>query len=330
MEPTTFKNIKLGSFVLTGLLLLVLLLYLIGRNLSMFGNGYQLKARFVNIQGVVIGNNVRFSGIQIGTVKRIDIINDTTIEITMVISPKMSRIIKKNAIVSIATDGLVGDKLVNINPSKETDYFAIEGDILLSKKPINTDEVLNTLSKTNNDIADIAANLKITIQRINASSAIWGVLNDKYLHKNISQSILNIKNASAKATDIMSSLDTIITDVKHGKGTAGEILRDNAISNGLKQTVGQMNDLSIKVDSFVVDVNRVVKDLSHDIAFGNGPALALLRDSLLTIKLNASINNLANGTNKFNENMEALKHNFLFRGYFRKIERDAKKENHKK
>ena len=124
----------------------------------------------------------------------------------MVISPKMSRIIKKNAIVSIATDGLVGDKLVNINPSKETDYFAIEGDILLSKKPINTDEVLNTLSKTNNDIADIAANLKITIQRINASSAIWGVLNDKYLHKNISQSILNIKNASAKATDIMSSL----------------------------------------------------------------------------------------------------------------------------
>ena len=178
MAKRSVNNIKLGAFVLGGLLFLVLLLYMIGKNRDLFGKTYVLKARFENIQGLVSGNNIRFSGIRAGTVKRVKILNDTVIEVTMLIETKMKNIIRKNAIVSIGTDGLVGNKVVNIIPSRQPAPWAEEGDFLISKKAVDTEDMLQTLSKTNNDVAVIASELKSTVQRINSSSALWEILND--------------------------------------------------------------------------------------------------------------------------------------------------------
>ena len=114
MINRTLNNIKLGVFVLSGLLFLILLLYMIGKNKNLFGSNYTIKARFENIQGLKPGNNVRFAGIDVGTVDKINIINDTVIEVEMLINNKIKNIIKKNALVSIGTDGLVGNKVVNI------------------------------------------------------------------------------------------------------------------------------------------------------------------------------------------------------------------------
>ena len=103
------SNVKLGFFVIAGLLFLILLLYMIGRNESMFGDYFRLKARFHNVQGLNSGNNIRFSGIQVGTVKKVKILNDTLIEVDLLIESKMKNYIHKNAIVSITTDGLMGN-----------------------------------------------------------------------------------------------------------------------------------------------------------------------------------------------------------------------------
>ncbi len=134
MAKKIISNVKLGVFVLAGLLFLVILLYMIGKNRNLFGSNYVLKARFENIQGLVAGNNVKFAGIQAGTVKSINIINDTLIEVTMVIEKRMSKIIHKNAIASISTEGLVGNKVLNITPSKIPAELAVENDILPYKK----------------------------------------------------------------------------------------------------------------------------------------------------------------------------------------------------
>ena len=85
MVKKIVNNVKLGVFVVSGLAFLVLLLFMIGKNKSLFGSSYLLKAKFENVQGLIPGNNVRYSGIQAGTVKTIKIINDTTIEVSMMI-----------------------------------------------------------------------------------------------------------------------------------------------------------------------------------------------------------------------------------------------------
>jgi phospholipid/cholesterol/gamma-HCH transport system substrate-binding protein len=96
MATKKINNIKLGLFVLAGLLLLILGLYMIGRDSNLFGRNFELRARFENVQGLTPGNNIRYSGIQVGTVKKVKIISDTLIEVTMLIDEKMKSFIHKN------------------------------------------------------------------------------------------------------------------------------------------------------------------------------------------------------------------------------------------
>lgn len=329
MAKRILNNVKLGFFVLAGLIFLVILLYMIGKNRNLFGDTYQLKARFENIQGLVVGNNVRFAGIQAGTVKKITILSDTVIEVSMIIETKMQTIIRKNAIASISTDGLVGNKVVNIVPSGRPGAFATEGDILAAKKALATEEMLQTLYNTNNDVAVIAANLKKTVQRINNSTVLWGLLDDQSIPEDLRISVGNIKSATAKAGDMANNLDVIISDVKSGKGSLGAILMDTSIASNLNDAVLKVNKIANETDALVVDLNKLVDGIQKDINNGKGTVGALLKDSTLVIKLNSSLENIQQGTNRFNQSMEALKHNFLLRGYFRKLEKKKEKTEKK-
>ncbi|MBK8496114.1 MAG: MCE family protein [Chitinophagaceae bacterium] len=321
MAKRLVNNVKLGTFVLGGLLFLVLLLYMIGRNSNLFGKTYVLKARFENIQGVVAGNNVRFSGIHAGTVQKVKILSDTVIEVTMIIETKMKSIIRKTALVSIGTDGLVGNKVVNIVPSHEPGEFAVAGDILPVKKAIATDDMLQTLYKTNNDVAVIAADLKTTVQRINNSSALWGLLNDDAIPRELRAAVANIRSATGKAGNMVNNLDAIVTDVRNGKGSMGALLTDTTFAKNLNEAVLKIRTVGDEAEALAVEINKIVAGIQQDVNTGKGPVNALLKDSTMVIKLNASLENIQKGTDNFNQNMEALKHNILFRGYFRKQEK---------
>lgn len=325
MEKRVISNVKLGAFVLAGLLFLVLLLYMIGKNRNLFGANYVLKARFEHVQGLVAGNNVRYSGIEAGTVKKINILNDTLIEVTMIIDKKMQRIIRKNAMVSIGTEGFVGNKVVNILPARQPAPLAADGDVLVTKKTVDTDEMLQTLSKTNNDIAVIASELKATVQRVNSSNALWALLNDNSIPQDLRASISRIRTATVKAGNMAENLDGLIADVKDGKGSAGMILKDTSIAANLNEAVLKIKKVGEEADSLVAGLNQVMAEIKKDVTTGKGPINAMLKDSALVIKLNESLDNIQKGTDGFNQNMEALKHNFLLRGYFRKQEKQKRK-----
>lgn len=327
MAKQGINSVKLGAFVLGGLLFLVLLLYMIGKNRNLFGATYVLKARFENIQGLVSGNNVRFSGIQAGTVKKLKILNDTVIEVTMVMEKKMLTIIRKNAVVSIGTDGLVGNKVVNIVPARQPGPLAEEGDILVSKKAVTTDEMLQTLNKTNNDVSVIAADLKNTVQRINSSSALWALLNDQSIPQDLRISVASIRSATGKAGNMVDNLNTIVMDVKNGKGSVGAILTDTSFAKNLNEAILKIKDVGNEADSIAGEINKLVAGIRQDVNTGRGPVNALLKDSMMVIKLNTSLDNIQKGTDGFNQIMEALKHSFLFRGYFRKQEKQRLKES---
>lgn len=320
------NNLKLGSFVLAGLFFLVLLLFMIGKNKNLFGNTYILKARFENIQGLVAGNNVRFSGIQAGTVKKVTILNDTTIEVTMLIETNMKTIIRKNALTAIGTDGLVGNKVVNISPAHQPASLAEEGDILLSTKAVNTDDILLTLSATSKDVAVIAADLKTTVMRINNSNGLWALLNDQSLPQNLRLSLTNIQLATTKAGHITDNLNDIVINVKDGKGSVGKLLKDTSFAYNLQEAILKIKAVGEEADSLAGEINKMLAGIQYDINHGKGSVNALFKDSLMVVKLNNSLDNIQKGTDGFNQNMEALKHNFLLRGYFKKKEK-LKKNN---
>lgn len=326
MSKSGFNNIKLGVFVIGGLFFLVILLYLIGKNRDLFGSNYVLKARFDNAQGLVKGNNIRFSGIQAGTVKSIDIVNDSVIEVAMFVDTKMKTIIRKNAVASISTDGLVGNKIVNIVPGAELASLAVEGDLLDSKKAFKTDEMLETLNKTNNNIVIITEGLKETVQRLNSSSALWALLNDNSIPQDLKASIANIHTATIKAGNMATNLDQLVKDIKNGKGSLGAILTDTIFAQKLNEAVDKIKSVGNEAELLAVEINKTVAGINHDLNNGKGVLKTLLKDTTLVIKLNTSLDNIQQGTDKFNESMEALQHNFLLRGYFKKQERKKREE----
>jgi len=326
MAKKIVNTVKLGVFVLAGLLFLIFLLYMIGKNRHLFGPAFTLKARFENVQGLVPGNNVLFSGIEVGTVKKINIISDTVIEVVMLIDDKMQTIIRKNAVVSIGSDGLMGNKVINITPARSAAPLVTREELLPSHKAVSTDDMLQLLSKTNQDVAVIAAQLKLTVQRVNNSTAIWAILNDETLPQQLRASAANVQLATARAAVVANDLEAIVSNVKQGKGSLGAVLTDTAFAVTLNDAIKKIKGVGERADELAVSLNAVVAGVKQDINTGKGPVNALLKDSAMVVKISSSLDNIRKGTDAFNQNMEALKHNFLFRGYFRKLEKQKKKE----
>lgn len=327
MATKTVNNIKLGVFVTAGLLLLILGLYIIGKNSNLFGRNFQLKARFENVAGLTAGNNVRYAGIQVGTVKKVKILSDTLIEVTMLIEDKMKPFIHKNDLASISTDGLMGNKLINIVPARDNAALVEDNDILPIKEGADTEAMLETLNRTNNNIERISEDLQLTVTRINSSKALWTILDDPTLPQNLKTSLLNIRQATGKADEFVSDLHAMISDVKNGKGSLGAVLTDTAIAHNLKEAITRIQTVGDNANALAEQLTGLTNNVRDEITNGKGTINALLKDSSLTQRLNNSLSNIEQGTSSFNQSMEALKHNFLLRGYFRKQEKQRKKES---
>lgn len=322
MKKKYIDNAKLGLFVMAGVLFLVLSLYMIGRNRNLFGATFTLQARFNNVNGLVPGNNVRFSGIDVGTVQKIEIAGDTAIQVTMIIDRKVREHIKENAIATIGTDGLMGNKLININPGLSPSQPIAEGGVLKSRKPVETDEMLRTLNTTNDNIAIISHNLREITGKLNNSNSLWNLLADTLITYDIKRTAQDLRLAGHNAASFTGRIDSLILEFQQGDGLAGALFTDTVMHSRLSQSLMEIQRASEHTATLTNDLKEMVKKIEQ----GKGMAGALLSDSTWTEKLHQTIINVEEGTSRFNENMEALKHNFLFRGYFRKQQKAMGKE----
>jgi phospholipid/cholesterol/gamma-HCH transport system substrate-binding protein len=297
---------------------------MIGRDQNLFNANITLRARFSNAVGLVPGNNIRYAGIQVGTVKKVKLLNDTIVEVMMLVDKKYKPHIHKNALVNIGTEGLIGNKIVNIIPGKGIAPEVDDGDLLGAKKSVSTDDILETLSISNRNIAVISENLKVTVEKINGSTALWELLNDASLPRNIRASAENIRLATDKANLFVADLHAVIGDVKQGKGSLGQILKDTALASELGAALEKIKEVGLQADLLAADLRSLTKDIDANVNSGKGPVSMLLKDSTSANKISSSLRHIEQGTAAFNENMEALKHNFLFRGYFRKKAKEAR------
>lgn len=218
MNNQDSSNVKTGLLVIAGIFLFILTLFIIGKRQDLFGATFEVKAHFANLNGLSKGNNIRFAGIQAGTVKSIRLIDDTTVEVTMRIDDAMKPYILKNAMVSIGTEGLIGNSVINIIPGKGPAAWAERGDLLASQKSMDKEEILQTFYKIHKNAEDISENLKITARRINSSKALWDIFGDTGLSGNIKKSMNNISEASIYAKNVARDLNSIVGGVKNGKG----------------------------------------------------------------------------------------------------------------
>lgn len=309
------QKLSLGIFIIVGTLLFVLAIYTIGQKQNLFSNSFIIRTQFNNINGLQKGNNVRFSGIEIGTVSAIKMLNDSTITVEMNVEEKITEHIKKNAIASIGTDGIVGNVLINIFPRNGNTFPIENGDIIESYSKVSADDMLSTLSATNENAAILMSNLiKITNGLNESKSPLGMLLNDSIMANDLKQSIHNLKKVSYGATNSVNEFNSILYTFKNNKKSiAGVLLNDTISGIQFKSTLTTINIASKRLDSTVNNLNQLIKGINSS----DGALNYITKDSILVDDLKKSMKNINEGTYKFNENMEALKHNFLFRKYFK-------------
>ncbi len=230
MKATAGQKIRTGIFAIAGLVLLVGAIFLIGKKQNMFGNTFHIYGTFRNVGGLAVGNNVRFVGVNVGTVESIKIISDTVARVDMIIRDKVHPFLKSDAVASIGSDGLMGDKLISISSTSENATLIKDGGMIATVNPTDFSKIISR-------VEEIADNAQV----------------------------------------ITEGLANIATQISSGKGSIGRLLYSDEMSK----------------------------------------------------ELEGSVSNLKKGTAGFSENMTALKHNFLFKGYFKKKARAKEEEANK-
>lgn len=310
MAKEASRNIRLGIIVLIGTAAIVAALYFIGRGQNLFGSTIRISAEFYNVNGLRKGNSVRFTGIDIGTVESIRILSDTSVHVTMVIDEDIHHFIRKDAVASIGTDGMMGNKLVNINPVPGSRAAPIqEGDVLKSTKVLEMDATIRTLNSTSDNIHAISSNLREITDKFNRDNALMSLLGDEALASNVRFAVAEFRLTGKNTAVLTGNLNHMAANIRAGKGTAGLLLSDTLLASEFRQIVVNVHSMT---DSLAV-VTGNFQHLSERLKKGEGVLGMLLADTVFAQKLSQSMDDLQGGAGNFNQGMEALKSRWPFR-----------------
>ncbi len=188
---------KVGLFVTIALALFLAALFVIGKQKNLFGSVFRLQAAFNDVSGLKVGANVRFGGITVGTVDDIQLKNDTTVNVVMLLQNDVKKFIKKDANASIGSDGLMGDKVVIISPGTASQSEIQSGGALSSKSPIEIEAILGSLKVSADHAAVITDQLSQLAYRINhGNGTLAKLIGDTVFAKNITTTVSNLKKST--------------------------------------------------------------------------------------------------------------------------------------
>jgi phospholipid/cholesterol/gamma-HCH transport system substrate-binding protein len=193
----TRNNIKLGILVFTGFVTFIIAIYFIGQKQNLFSSTFHVSGIFKDVSGLQVGNNIRFSGINVGIIESIRQISDSTVRVDMAINEDSRRFIKKNARAMIGSDGLMGNKIMLIIPGAPGEEALTNNDFIETAQPINMDEILQNLKITSENAALITTDFAAIMANISSGKGTIGKLfMDTVFAGNIDRTIVNLQQGS--------------------------------------------------------------------------------------------------------------------------------------
>ncbi len=231
MNKESGTSYKLGMFVVIGLALFVLTIYFVGKQKNLFGSTFELKTQFKSVSGLKVGNNVRFSGINVGTVDEIELITDTSVLVTLVLKKDVQKFIKADATAAIGSDGLMGDKVLTISPGTSAKNPVKDGDFILSRKAIEMEDVMSSVKTSVDNAGIITAQLAQFTQKMNnENGALSKLMTDETFSNSLRSTLLNLQRSSGEFAQFT-------TKMNDGKGALSKLMNDEEFANTLDSTM---------------------------------------------------------------------------------------------
>ena len=197
MEKQSGKTWKLGMFVSIGLLLFIMAIYFIGKQKNLFGSTFRITSNFKTVSGLEIGNNVRFSGINIGTSDEIRLVNDSSVVVGMVIKDDVREFIKTDARASIGSDGLMGDKVLTISPGAKSQTIVENNGQIASINGIEMNDIMKSVKKSVDNVGVISSELAIFSHSMNnGNGALARLVSDDKMANSVSNTLSNLESGT--------------------------------------------------------------------------------------------------------------------------------------
>jgi phospholipid/cholesterol/gamma-HCH transport system substrate-binding protein len=310
------RNIAVGSFIIAGLTLFGLGIFLVGSRHEAFTRYVLLDTEFADLDGITKGSKVQVAGTDAGQVTKIEVPQSPNgqFRVQMKVDDQLHGLVRTDSVVTVDTEGVVGDTFLTIHPGSPNAGVAQAGSVLRSKAPITLSDLLNHGLGVMND-ADAAM---------------------KQLGGKLNVSLDGVNSAVGNANDLLVGL-------KEGRGTAGMFLRDEKMAAQIRETMASvqsttsnLNQASVRVNSIVADVQQrqlpqKLDETMSKISSATSQADATIgqvRQSLAQAlgpdvngvtaaqNINKTLSNINAATGNMAEDTEALKHNFFFKGFF--------------
>ena len=318
------RGIIVGVFIFLGIVIFVGAILTLGGQQKTFQKSVTVKAFFSDVEGLQKGNNVWFSGVKIGTVKKISFKGSSQVEVDLSIQESSKEYIRSDAKAKIGSDGFIGSKLVILYGGTDKNPPVENGDVMVVEKAVTTDEMFSTLQSNNKNLLDITGDFKLISKRLsNGEGTVGKLLTDESL-LNEMQKVLATLQTAAVNTERLTTTVSGYTSKLNNKGTlANELVSDTVLYARLKESSRQIESLSLTAKAAVNDLKNATENVNAGLNNKKSPAGMLLNDEAVANDLKSTLRYLNSSTQKLDQNLEALQHNFLLRGFFKK---KAKKE----
>jgi len=326
---TGFVNraVIVGIFIFLGIAIFVTGVFTIGFQRKTFAKSIEIHILFDDISGLQEGNNVWLSGVKIGTVKKISFHGHTQVETILRIDKDAQSHIMKDAKAKISSDGFIGNRIVLIFGGSSGADPISAGDWLLSEKSLSTDDMLATLQENNKNLLEITGDLKTISKRIREGKGTIGeLINDASIAENLRSTLGHFKKASINSELTIAKINEYVNGLNKKGTLVNQLTTDTLVYARFKMAMDQLNNASLSIAEFADSLKQAGKAFSKT----DNPAGVLLHDQQVASDLKEITRNLNTSSQKLDEDLKALQSNFLFKGYFKKQEKQKKKEENSK
>lgn len=310
-ESSNKRIIIVGFFVFIGISILIAAILLIGDLHKTFAEKVEVVSIFNDVAGLQKGNNVWQSGVKVGTISNVSFIGRSKVKVSILVDTDLMQFIPNDSKVKISSDGFIGNKILVIFGGSENAKGVKNGDTLKIEETFSSEEMINTLKKSNDNVLAITTNFKTISDRLVAGEGTIGkLLNDDSVYQNINDVTVSLSKAMVEARKVMNSLNTFTSNLNKEGSLPNELVTDTVMYSSIKTSIMQLQQISSAAQEFIKNLNQ--KSNNPNSAIGT-----LLNDEDSGKSLKETIKNLESSSVKLNEDLEALQHNFLLKKYFK-------------
>lgn len=325
-ETSNRRSVIVGIFIFIGLLIVLVGVLALGGQKKAFVKAIQVTAIFSNVSGVQAGNIVWYSGVKVGSVKKITFLTHDSIEVLMNIEKSSAPFIRKDVVAKIGSDGLVGNKIIALSGGTDKAPPIQDGDHLGVSVALSPDDIMNTLQENNKQLLGITSNLQTLSKKIVEGEGTLGkLLTDESLYNSLALTAAALQKSASNTEKLTQGLADYAHSLRREGSLTNSLVTDTVVFSNLRTAVAQMKEVAGNANAVVENLKSTSQSLNSNLQSASSPVGVLLNDDQAGEDLKQTLMNLNKSTGKLDQNMEALKHNFFLRGYFKRQAKKAEK-----